>query len=165
MDQLGDLLDNGVGIGILSLLVSIALFIRQNRTNAKMVSVQERLAEIEEARHRQETARAGEADVQVSLKSNPRTTGRGRNYHLSFENKGAAVARDVEMTEIVSPSGSRREVPHACEFFPLAELRPGNPKNCSVNLTGEHGRYFEVTVVWTDERGRQTETQTVTPDT
>lgn len=151
-----------IATALLGVAVSIVVAVRQHKLEARNVEMQGRLTAIEEARFTQETARAKEADVRVMLRGKLKSKGRGKDYHLFFENRGEAVALNVEMTSIDSvPPGP--PVPTTCDdVFPLAALQPGDSVNCAVNLFGGHGPSFDVSVSWTDGRGRETRVRRVT---
>jgi hypothetical protein len=153
---LGSLVVAGVALRMQMSTSAVASDLAE-RSNA----LQERIARIEEDRRSEEISRAGQAEVRVSLVRKPDKRGKSREY-LVLDNIGEASAIDVSLDAIVVRGDGHQPFQYDASLFPIPELKRGSAVETAAILTLGTGMTFDVTVSWSDARGRQTEYQLVT---
>lgn len=163
VEQLREWFDGGDLITFIAAVVAAVLSVwsvrRQGRLDRENLQLQERMARIEEARRAEEIARTTQADLRIE----PRGPIPNASAHsLVVTNIGGATARDIDVDSLISRPTGKSPV-QMNSPYPVASIHPGDRITSYVYVTWGIGLPFEATVSWTDPRGRQTKTQTLTP--
>ncbi len=163
MKQLRGWFDGSDAVAIASAFltvgVSIWLFIRQGRLHRETLGLQRRVTHIEEERRAEEIAHSMQADLWVELRG-PKPPFEA--HTLVVTNIGAATARDVDVDSLISRRTGKSPV-QMNPPYPVASIHPGDSITSYIYPTWGADAPLEVAVGWTDPRGQQTKTQTLTP--